>query len=91
MLSDIFKVLREPDIAKHWSDRIKRAISSLDQMPFRYPLVDEEPWRSKGIHKMLVKNFIVYYWINEDTSTVWVSAVVYGRRDEISALLEINI
>lgn len=56
----IFKVLREPDIAKHWSDRIKRAISSLDQMPFRYPLVDEEPWRSKGTHKMLVENFIVY-------------------------------
>lgn len=25
----IFKVHREPDIAKHWSDRIKRAISSL--------------------------------------------------------------
>ena len=43
------------------------------------------------MHKMVVENFIVYYWVNEDTSTVWVSAVVYGRRDQISALLEINI
>ena len=79
-------VLLEPEIARRWSDRIKKAILSLDHMPLRYPLVDEKPWRAEGIHKMTVENFIVYYWINEDTTTVWITAVVYGRRDQLPAL-----
>ena len=82
----ISKVLLEPEVARRWSDRIKKEILTLDHMPLRYPLVDEEPWRAEGIHKMAVENFIVYYWVNEDTSTVWVTAVVYGRRDQLSVL-----
>lgn len=82
----ISKVLLEPEIARRWSDRIKKEISSLDHMPLRYPLIDEEPWKAEGIHKMTVENFIVYYWVNEETTTVWVTAVVYGKRNQISVL-----
>ncbi|MBQ5896489.1 MAG: type II toxin-antitoxin system RelE/ParE family toxin [Bacteroidaceae bacterium] len=82
----ISKVLLEPEVARRWSDRIKKEILTLDHMPLRYPLVDEEPCRTEGIHKLTVENFIVYYWVNEDTSTVWVTAVVYGRRDQLSVL-----
>lgn len=82
----ISKVLLEPEIARCWSDRIKKEISSLGNMPFRYPPVDDEPWRTDGIRKMTFENFIVYYWVNDDTSTVWITAVVYGRRDQISVL-----
>ena len=82
----ISKVLLEPEGARHWSDRIKTEISTLDNMPLRYPLVNQEPWREEGIRKMTVENFIVYYWANEDTATVWITAVVYGRRDQISVL-----
>ena len=82
----ISKVLLEPEVARRWSDRIKKEILTLDHMPLRYPLVDEEPWRAEGIHKLTVENFIVYYWVNEDTSTVWVTAVVYGRRDQLFVL-----
>lgn len=82
----ISKVLFEPETARRWSDRIKKAISALDRMPLRYPLVEEEPWRTEGIHKMTVENFIVYYWVNEETATVWITAVVYGRRDQLSLL-----
>lgn len=82
----ISSVLLEPEVARHWSDRIKKEILTLDHMPLRYPLVDEELWRSEGIHRMTVENFIVYYWVNNDTSIVWITAVVYGRRDQLSAL-----
>ncbi len=88
-VSYISKVLFEPKIARDWSERIKKEILSLDHMPFRYPLVEEEPWRSKGIHKMTVENFIVYYWVNDETSIVWVLAVIYGRKDQTSALRNI--
>ena len=82
----ISNVLFEPEAANQWSDRIKKSISSLNNMPRRFPLVDEEPWRTEGIHKMTVDNFIVYYWVNDDTETVWITAVVYGRRDQLAAL-----
>ena len=82
----ISKVLREPEAARRWSNRIKNAISSLNNMPLRYPLVDEEPWHTEGIHKMNAENFIVYYWVDDANSVVWVTAVVYGRRDQISVL-----
>ncbi len=82
----ISKVLLEPDVARRWSDRIKKEILSLDYMPLRYPLVEDEEWRAEGIRKMAVENFIVYYWVNEETATVWITAVVYGRRDQIAVL-----
>lgn len=82
----ISKVLLEPTTARAWSDRIKKDISSLDRMPFRYPLVEEEPFRTEGIRKMAVENFVVYYWVNETHATVWITSVVYGRRDQIAVL-----
>ena len=75
-----------PETARRWLERVKLEISSLRTMPNRYPLTPEEPWRSEGIHKMPVENFLVYYWINEAEKTVWVTVVVYGRRDQIQAL-----
>ena len=82
----ISKVLLEPVVARCWSDRIKKEILTLDHMPLRYPLVDEDPWRTEGVRKMSVENFIVSYWVNEETPTVWITAIVYGRRDQISVL-----
>ena len=55
-------------------------------MPRRYPLAEEEPLRKKGIRKMTVKNFFVYYLVDEENRRVSVIAVVYGRRDQIAVL-----
>lgn len=54
----------------------------LDTMPGRIPLTAEEPWRTERIHKMTVMNFLVYFWIDEKDGVVWVTAVVYGGRDQ---------
>ncbi len=35
---------------------------------------------------MPVKNFLVYYLVDEEKKAVWVTAVIYGRRDKISVL-----
>ena len=82
----ISKVLLAPDTAISWADHLKKAISGLDTLPLRFPLIDVEPWSSKGIRKMPVKNYIVYYLVDETDKTVWVTAVVYSRRDQLSAL-----
>ena len=73
-------------LKKHYEWKGKLEVSSLRTMPNRYPLTPEEPWRSEGIHKMSVENFLVYYWVNESEKIVWVTVVVYGRRDQLQTL-----
>jgi len=86
----ISKTLLEPETARKWVDTLQCEIGKLEFLPSRYPLTEEEPWHRAGIHKMSVKNFLVYYLIVEETKTVWVTAVIYGRRDQIAALLDMS-
>lgn len=34
-----------------------------------------------GMHKVPVDNFVVYYTVNDDSHTVTVIPIFYGRRD----------
>ncbi len=87
----ISKVLLVPETARKWADTLQCEIAKLDSMPSRYPLTEEKPWCTKGIHKMPFKNFLVYYWIDEDKEVVWITAVIYGRRDQIAALVDMSL
>lgn len=55
-------------------------------MPLRFMSVEEEPWHSKGIRRMLEGNYFVYYVVDEAAFTVRVLAVVYARSDQLAKL-----
>lgn len=82
----ISKDLQAPETAKAWSFYLQEKIAGLNTMPARFSVVEEEPWHSRGFRKMPVKNFIVYYYVDEESKTVWVTAVVYGSRNQLSVL-----
>ena len=82
IVSYIQFTLQSPGTALKMLDTPEEEIASLDQFPNRVPLTEEEPWHSQGIHKLSVKNYLVYFWINEDAKTVQVIGVIYGRRDQ---------
>ncbi len=86
-ISYIRQTLLSPESALAWADRLKFEMASLSFMPQRYAIIDREPWKSDGVRKMTVRNFLVYYYIAKET--VWIIAVIYGRRDQLSALREI--
>lgn len=87
-ISYISIVLKEPETAKKWVDYLENQIDKLNYMPERFLVVEQEPWKSKGYRKMIIKNFIVYYYVDEKKKTVWVTSVVYGKRDQLNALNE---
>ena len=87
----ISKILLAPENARKWADTLQCEIEKLDSMPSRYPLAEEEPWHTKGVRKMPVKNFLVYYLVDEEIQTVWITAVFYGRRDQVAALLDMSM
>ena len=83
--------LKAPKAALRWLDEMESAISSLAQFPQRIALTEEEPWRSSGIHKRPVNNFLIYFWIDEENEKVHVTAVIYGKRDQLRQLSQMDM
>ena len=73
--------LREPQIAVNLVRTITGEILSLDNMPMRYPIYDEEPWKAKGLRYFPVKKYLVFYYPDEARNTVYIVRVMYGGRD----------
>lgn len=70
---------------------LERNMQSLDSMPKRFPLVDYEPWHSEGIRKMVIANYLVYYWVNDEDKTVWIITVVSQLRNQENVLQDFHI
>lgn len=70
-----------PKAAARTANRIYEQIMSLDTSPKRYRLYDREPWKSRGLRKMPVDNFVVLYIADENSNTVTALRVFYGGRD----------
>ena len=51
-------VLLAPDTALAYIQTIRREIGGLARMPARHKCVDQEPWHSRGVRKIIVKNFL---------------------------------
>ena len=84
-LRDIYKYiaheLMEPDIAAGQANRIMKAIRSLDEMPMRYRLYEDEPWHSRGMRIMPIDNYLVFYLPDEETYIVNIIRIMYSGRD----------
>ena len=74
--------LLAPEAATKLMMTLQTEIEKLEIMPSRVHLTPEEPWCSQGVHRMKVKNFYVYFWIDEGNSKVQVIDVVYVKRDQ---------
>lgn len=63
------------------TERIMKAIRSLEQMPMRHRLYEEEPWHSQGLRVLPVDNYLVFYLPDENSATVNIIPIMYGGRD----------
>ena len=90
-LRDIYEyiafTLLAPDAARNISERIMETVGSLESMPKRNPLYKDEPWHSQGVRFVPVRNYLVFYTVNDETDTVSIARIMYGGRD-ISRQLE---
>lgn len=90
-LGDIFRYiafdLQSPQTASEQLDRLENAVESLDEMPERYRLYDQQPWSSHNVRIMPVDHYLVFYVPNHDDATVTVLRVLYGGRDIAGQLL----
>lgn len=73
--------LHEPRTAQEQTDRIRKEIRALNELPERYAPVGWEPWASMGMRHFSVDNFIVYYLVEKDVGIVSIARIFYGGRD----------
>ena len=73
--------LKERGIAAKLSERIRREIRSLNEMPERYAPVSWEPWASMGMRKLPIDNYIVFYLVDQSEKRVGIVRIFYAGRD----------
>lgn len=83
--------LMAPDVADNLLDKMKAEITKLSSFPKKHALTDEEPWRTERVRKIVVKNFLIYYWVDDENNRVQVTAVIYNRRDQTKQLSNMDM
>lgn len=67
--------------AKKQVERIMKAVRSLDLMPLRHSIYDEEPLKSKNLRFLPIDNYIIFYIPYEETHTVSIVRILPGGMD----------
>lgn len=84
-LRDIYEYiayeLLATETAAGQTERIMKAVRSLEQMPMRHRLYEEEPWHCQGLRVLPVDNYLVFYLPDETSATVSIIRIMYGGRD----------
>ena len=70
---------------------IRTEISTLSEMPDHIKPVDDEPWHSRGVRKIIAKNFYVYYRIDTEASRVYILNIIYNKRDQLRQLTQMKL
>lgn len=68
--------LEEPNIARNYSKLLKEKIKTLEHFPERFAIIDD--FRTR---KLVIRNYVVFYSINEENRVVNVKRILYGATD----------
>lgn len=60
------------------ADRIMKAVRTLEDMPERYKVYEEEPWKSQNLRYFPVDNYLVFYLPKKDTGVINIVRIIYG-------------
>ena len=87
----IADVLHAPDAALSHSRVLRSVVGTLATMAECHECVDDEPWGSYGIRRIVVKNFVVYYRIDDASHRVYILNIIYTKRDQMRMLAQIKM
>jgi addiction module RelE/StbE family toxin len=73
--------LSAPITALKMMDTLEEAIKGLAATPHKRPSVTDERLAMMGYRKLLVKNYIVFFTIDEKAKVVDVERILYARRE----------
>jgi toxin ParE1/3/4 len=78
--------LKEPITALKQLARIEEAMMALEDLPECHSLVQDKYLAAKGIRKLPIDNYLIFYTVNKSKDTINITRVLHGRRDWESIL-----
>lgn len=77
----ISRELLNPAAAERLTDDLMEAAEGIRRFPYAHPAVVPIRPLSHEYRKLRVKNYLLFYWVDERTHRVTVARVLYARRD----------
>ncbi len=84
--SYIYCELKSKSSAERVALRLRGAMVGLSELPKRYRVYPMEPWHSREVRSVAVGNYVMFYLVKDAESEVWITRIVYGKRDMKKAL-----
>lgn len=66
---------------KKYAELIKNELNTLKYNPQKFAIIDYDIIKQYKFRKLIIKNYIVFYRINEDKRIVNVERILYGEMD----------
>jgi len=73
--------LCNPTAALDFLSEIEKNYEMITKNPLMFALCIDSRLKNEGYRKIIVKNYIVFYKINENEKAIYIMRVIYGRRD----------
>ena len=77
----ISQELQNPDAAGRLAEEMVNAAESVLTFPYAPPAYQPIRPVKHEYRKILVQNFLMFYWVDEEKKLVTVARVVYAKRD----------
>ncbi|MDR3313406.1 MAG: type II toxin-antitoxin system RelE/ParE family toxin [Oscillospiraceae bacterium] len=84
----ISEELHNPTAANRLNDNITAAIQKLGDGSGGHRLVDDDYLAAKGVRRLIVRNYLVFFIVKEDAQSIYILRILYGRRDWAHLLKE---
>ena len=73
--------LENPEAAERLAEKMIEAAEKLTDMPYKCQVyIPVKPLRHE-YRKLIVQNYIMFYWVDEDKKLITIARVVYSGRD----------
>lgn len=79
--------LMAPEVASRLLRQLYAEIMKLGSFPNRVHRTPEEPWYSLGVRRLLVKNYYLYFLVDDTQALVQIIDVIYAKRDQRDSLM----
>jgi plasmid stabilization system protein ParE len=87
----IAEKLDAPGVAEKLIEEIIEKLNYIKETPYTRPLVQDNYLASLGIRSIKVKNYVIYYNVDEDEKRINVIRFFYNKRNWINLLKEDGI
>ena len=78
--------LNEPAIANKYAKIIREEIKTLEYSPQKFAVIDDNSVKDLNLRKLIIKNYIAFYRVNEENKVVNVERILYGSSNWINEL-----